>query len=221
MAKQVAHEIKNPLTPIRLSLQLLERAYRDKAPDLDQKVERLTKTMIEQIDTLSSIATAFSDFAKMPKPQIEEMDLHELLDNVVSLFQETEERIRISYEHGKLEHADVEGDYEQLMRVFNNLIRNAIQAIPEEQDGIVEVKLSREGQNFVVSVKDNGTGISDEVIDKIFVPNFTTKSGGMGLGLAMVKSIVESVNGRIRFETTRGVGTTFYVSIPVRKGDSQ
>ncbi len=221
MAKQVAHEIKNPLTPIRLSLQLLERAYRDKALDLDQKVERLTKTMIEQIDTLSSIATAFSDFAKMPKPQIEEMDLHELLDNVVSLFQETEERIKISYDHGTLDHADVEGDYEQLMRVFNNLIRNAIQAIPEEQDGIVEVKLSREGQHFVVTVKDNGTGISDEVIDKIFVPNFTTKSGGMGLGLAMVKSIVESVNGRIRFETTKGSGTTFYVSIPVRKGDSQ
>jgi signal transduction histidine kinase len=139
----------------------------------------------------------------------------------VSLFQETEDRIKISYDHGALEHADVEGDYEQLMRVFNNLIRNAIQAIPEEQDGIVEVKLSRDGQNFVVSVKDNGTGISDEVIDKIFVPNFTTKSGGMGLGLAMVKSIVESVSGRIRFETTRGVGTTFYVSIPVRKGDSQ
>ncbi|GAB4131948.1 MAG: HAMP domain-containing sensor histidine kinase [Bacteroidia bacterium] len=213
MAKQVAHEIKNPLTPIRLSLQLLERAYKDKAPDLDQKVERLTKTMIEQIDTLSSIATAFSDFAKMPKAQNEKMDLKVLLQNVLELFRETSESISFEFTCS-LPEALIYADKEQLIRVFNNLIRNAIQAIPEDRAGRVEICLSVQKPFFVVTVKDNGSGISEDVIDKIFVPNFTTKTAGMGLGLAMVKNIVETAGGRIWFETTKGAGTTFFVALP-------
>ncbi|HEU4718831.1 MAG TPA: HAMP domain-containing sensor histidine kinase [Bacteroidia bacterium] len=214
MAKQVAHEIKNPLTPMRLSIQLLERAYRDKAPDIDQKVERLSKTMLEQIDTLSSIASAFSDFAKMPKPNNEGMDLKALVQNAIDLFHETSETTDFHFDSNGMETAWICADKEQLRRVFNNLFRNGIQAIPEGRKGRIDVTLSRQGKNFIVSVKDNGSGIADEVIDKIFVPNFTTKTAGMGLGLAMVKNIVESCSGTIWFETTREKGTTFYVSFP-------
>ncbi|HTF05849.1 MAG TPA: ATP-binding protein [Bacteroidia bacterium] len=212
MAKQVAHEIKNPLTPMRLSIQLLERAYKDKAPDIDQKVERLSRTVLEQIDTLSSIASAFSDFAKMPKPILETMELRTVVQNTLELFSENDEDVEFEFRDEVKGEMTISGDREQLPRVFNNLFRNAIQAIPEGRKGKVIVELSRQNKHFIVSVKDNGTGIADEVIDKIFVPNFTTKSTGMGLGLAMVKNIVEGCGGMIWFETTRDKGTTFYVS---------
>ncbi len=214
MAKQVAHEIKNPLTPMRLSIQLLQQAYKDKKPDMEQRLERVTKTIIEQIDTLSSIASAFSDFAKMPKASNERIDLCDTLESVLELFRETSENTTFIFEKGTIDEAPVFADREQLLRVFNNLIKNAIQAIPEEREGEVKISIKREQHNFVVSVKDNGTGISDDVIDKIFVPNFTTKTAGMGLGLAMVKNIVETAGGRIWFETTRDTGTTFVVSLP-------
>ncbi len=212
MAKQVAHEIKNPLTPMRLSIQLLQRAYADKAPDIDAKVERLSKTMIEQIDTLASIATAFSDFAKMPKPSNEAMDLRSVTQNAIDLFHETSESTDFIFHDNGLQEAIIFADKEQLLRVFNNLFRNAIQAIPEDRKGRIDVTLSKQNQTFIVAVKDNGSGIADEVFDKIFVPNFTTKTHGMGLGLAMVKNIVETCNGQIWFETSKGKGTTFYVS---------
>lgn len=214
MAKQVAHEIKNPLTPMRLSIQLLQRAYADKAPDIDQKVERLSKTMIEQIDTLATIATAFSDFAKMPKPTNEAMDLKTVTQNAIDLFDEASEHADFIFHDNGLTEAWIFADKEQLLRVFNNLFRNAIQAIPEDRKGRIDVTLSRQKHNFIVTVKDNGSGIADEVFDKIFVPNFTTKTHGMGLGLAMVKNIVETCNGQIWFETSKGHGTSFYVSFP-------
>jgi two-component system, NtrC family, nitrogen regulation sensor histidine kinase NtrY len=214
MAKQVAHEIKNPLTPMRLSIQLLQRAYADKAPDIDQKVERLSKTMIEQIDTLATIATAFSDFAKMPKPTNEAMDLRTITTNAIDLFDESSEHADFVFHDSGLSEAWIFADKEQLLRVFNNLFRNAIQAIPEDRKGRIDVTLSKQNHNYIVAVKDNGSGIADEVFDKIFVPNFTTKTHGMGLGLAMVKNIVETCNGQIWFETSKGRGTTFYVSFP-------
>lgn len=212
MAKQVAHEIKNPLTPMRLSIQLLERAYKDKAPDIDQKVERLSRTVVEQIDTLASIASAFADFAKMPKPVLETMDLRVVVHNTLELFYENDEHVEFVCHDSVQEEMLISGDREQLPRVFNNLFRNAIQAIPEGRKGKVEVILSKQGRHYIVAVKDNGTGIGDDVIDKIFVPNFTTKSTGMGLGLAMVKNIIEGCGGMIWFETKKNEGTTFFVS---------
>lgn len=212
MAKQVAHEIKNPLTPMRLSIQLLERAYKDKAPDIDQKVERLSRTVVEQIDTLASIATAFADFAKMPKPVLETMDLRTVVHNTLELFYENDEGVEFVCTDTIQGEMLISGDREQLPRVFNNLFRNAIQAIPEGRKGKVEVHIAKQQDQFIVSVKDNGTGIGEEVIDKIFVPNFTTKSTGMGLGLAMVKNIVEGCGGAIWFETKKNEGTTFFVS---------
>lgn len=213
MAKQVAHEIKNPLTPMKLSVQHLQRTWKDDGPDMDQKMERLTKTIIEQIDTLSSIATEFSNFAKMPKANLEKINVNEILANTIALFHDSE-NLEIVFDTEITSEAFVNADKEQLLRVFNNLIKNAAQAIPEERKGKIVVALKNEKQQFLISVSDNGNGINDDVLDKIFVPNFTTKTGGMGLGLAMVKNIVETVSGRIWFETKAGIGTTFYVSLP-------
>ncbi len=213
MAKQVAHEIKNPLTPMKLSIQHLKRIWNDDAPDMDQKMERLTQTIIEQIDTLSSIATEFSNFAKMPKANLEKVDVQQILLNSIALFHDSE-NIHIDFENELDDKASVTADKEQLLRVFNNLIKNAIQAIPEDRDGKIEINLKKENQFYVIGIKDNGIGIDDDVLDKIFVPNFTTKTGGMGLGLAMVKSIIESSGGKIRFETNPPEGSTFYVALP-------
>lgn len=218
MAKQVAHEIKNPLTPMKLSVQHLQRTWKDDGPDMDEKMERLTKTIIEQIDTLSSIATEFSNFAKMPKANLEKINIKDVITNTIALFHDSE-NLAIVFETKTDSDAFVYADKEQLLRVFNNLIKNAAQAIPENRKGNIIVALTHEKQQFLVSVTDNGNGIDDDVLDKIFVPNFTTKTGGMGLGLAMVKNIVETINGRIWFETKAGVGTTFYVSIPCYQED--
>lgn len=213
MAKQVAHEIKNPLTPMKLSVQHLQRTWNDSGPDMDIKMQRLTKTIIEQIDTLSSIATEFSNFAKMPKTNLEKINIKEIIVNTIALFHDSE-NLEIVFETEIDSEAFVSADKEQLLRVFNNLIKNAAQAIPQERKGKIVVTLKNEKQQFLISVSDNGNGINDDVLDKIFVPNFTTKTGGMGLGLAMVKNIVENVAGRIWFETKSGAGTTFYVSLP-------
>jgi signal transduction histidine kinase len=218
MAKQVAHEIKNPLTPMKLSVQHLQRTWNDHAPDMDEKMNRLTKNMIEQIDTLSSIATEFSNFAKMPKANLEPVDLLATINNTIGLFKSVD-NIQFSFITNNLSEAFISADKEQLIRVFNNLIKNAIQAIPENQEGTIELQIQKNSQHFQISIKDNGTGINDDVLDKIFVPNFTTKTGGMGLGLAMVKNIVEGIGGTISFETKTGAGTVFYLTFPVRQGE--
>jgi signal transduction histidine kinase len=213
MAKQVAHEIKNPLTPMKLSVQHLQRTWKDNAPDIEEKMDRLTKTIIEQIDTLSTIATEFSNFAKMPKANLEKINVQEILQNSISLFHESE-NMEIGFQNENGAEAFVLADKEQLLRVFNNLLKNSIQAIPEDREGKITVKLEKEKDKYLISISDNGSGISDDVLHKIFVPNFTTKTGGMGLGLAMVKSIVETAGGRIWFETKASAGTTFYVALP-------
>ncbi|MGB3946778.1 MAG: ATP-binding protein [Bacteroidia bacterium] len=210
MAKQVAHEIKNPLTPMKLSVQHLLRVWKNNDPDIESKLERFTQTIIEQIDTLSAIATEFSNFAQMPKAQIEKIDINQVLKTVLSLFQE-HENINIVFNEEYSEDTCIMADKEQMIRVFNNLIKNAIQAIPEDRAGKIEVVLKKSDNYFLISIADNGTGIAEDVVSKIFTPNFTTKTTGMGLGLAMVKSIVESIGGKITFETALNKGTVFYV----------
>ena len=212
MAKQVAHEIKNPLTPMKLSIQMLQRSMADGAEDLNERIERTSKTLIEQIDTLSNIATEFSSFAQMPKSVVEDVDLVSVLKNVANLHQNS--AANVSLELSGIEAATVQADKEQALRVFTNLVKNGTQAIPEDREGKIQLKLSRSGGQWLVEVSDNGSGIPEELKDKIFVPNFTTKSSGMGLGLAMVKNIVETANGNIWFESTANEGTSFYVSFP-------
>lgn len=213
MAKQVAHEIKNPLTPMKLSVQHLENVYKEQRPGWDKNIERMTRTMIEQIDTLAHIASEFSNFAKMPKTNNVEINIADAIANVVALFNETE-NCKIEYISAEI-NLFVFADREQLQRVFNNLLKNAIQSIPENIEGKIQVAIEKSENNVLIKISDNGIGISNEMKDKIFIPNFTTKTTGMGLGLAMVKNIIENASGKIWFETKVEQGTTFFISLPI------
>ncbi|MFZ4546342.1 MAG: ATP-binding protein [Bacteroidales bacterium] len=213
MAKQVAHEIKNPLTPIKLSMQLLMRAWDDKTPDWDIRLKRFSQTLIMQIDTLSAIASEFSDFAQMPEPQIQTFDLIPLIRQAEALFY-NQSFCRIEVE-SQLSKCFIKADPNQMLRVFNNLIKNALQSIPGERQGLLRITITHSARNCEIKFLDNGTGISTESQARIFSPNFTTKTAGMGLGLAMVKNIIDSISGRIWFETIPGKGTTFIILLPV------
>jgi signal transduction histidine kinase len=212
MAKQVAHEIKNPLTPMKLSIQQLQRIASDNPDDLTERIDRTAKTLIEQIETLTKIANEFSSFAKMPKANDEEVNLIPIIETTIDLYQK--ENVELSLNENCNGVAKIIADKDQILRVFNNLIKNAIQAIPKETKGQISVLISHEEENFLIKIKDNGIGIPSDKKSKIFVPNFTTKSTGMGLGLAMVKNIVEAANGQIWFETEENVGTTFFIKFP-------
>ncbi len=214
MARQVAHEIKNPLTPIKLSMQLLMKAWNDKAPDWDIRLKRFSQTLIMQIDTLSSIATEFSDFAQMPEPLIQEFDVIPLIQQSVALFRDQSD-CKISFDTNQSE-CIIKADPNQMLRVFNNLIKNALQAISDDRQGIIRIKLDVVDNICEISFQDNGTGISTDSQTRIFSPNFTTKTAGMGLGLAMVKNIIDNSSGRIWFETEPGKGTTFFVKLPMK-----
>lgn len=211
MAKQVAHEIKNPLTPMKLSIQYLKKSWEDKSPDWNVRLEKFTKTMIEQIESLSKIASEFSDFAKMPRPNNENIDLVSLIESAVILYQDNKQTI--TFKRSENIEYIVYADKTQLLRAFNNLIKNSFQAIHGIENGKVEIDIIDKDSYILISVSDNGVGISSEQKEKIFSPNFTTKTGGMGLGLAMVKNIVESYNGKIWFESEKGNGTTFFISL--------
>lgn len=213
MARQVAHEIKNPLTPMKLGLQHLHRAWKENHPDRDQILDRMTKVLIEQIDALSRIATEFSGFAQMPAARKSVFDLESVIRSVVELYAE-HDQIRISIQDNSQGTCKLEADKEQIMRVFSNLIKNAVQAVDQHGKGQVSVLVKTTGDKVVVEVADNGSGIPDEDKPRIFSPNFTTKSGGTGLGLAICRQIIDQAGGHIWFESNKGVGTTFYVELP-------
>jgi two-component system, NtrC family, nitrogen regulation sensor histidine kinase NtrY len=214
MAKQVAHEIKNPLTPMKLSVQHIERTLSPHSEDWEERLQKFSNAMIEQIDTLSDIASEFSNFAKMPKAKTEKVDLDKALKLSLELFKE-HPTANIYYENASNFPVEIVADHNQISRVFNNLLKNAIQSIPEGRKGEIRVEVINKEENILVTIQDNGTGISADKKPKIFTPNFTTKTSGMGLGLAMVKNIVDNSNGKIWFETKVNQGTTFYISFPV------
>jgi len=213
MAKQIAHEIKNPLTPMKLSVQHLKRAWDDGVTDFDGRMNRFATSMIGQINNLNSIASAFSNFARMPKARNSRVNIVEQLNNAVALYGGTEQ-VKITPHFNLDEEAFVFADKEQLLIVFSNLLKNAIQAIPPKKEGQVDVTLKHEHNRVVVSFSDNGSGISAEVQEKLFQPNFTTKGSGMGLGLAIVKNIVENAGGKVTYKTAIKKGTTFSVQLP-------
>ncbi len=217
MARQIAHEIKNPLTPMKLSIQYLQRAIDDGNQNVTELAKRVNKTLIEQIDNLSSIATAFSTFAQMPKSQNEAFDLNELLRGIVGLF-EKEDNVNIRFTP-YTDEAMVYADKNQMISVFNNLIKNAIQSVPDGKTAEINVMTMEEFGSIKTVIMDNGSGISKESYDKVFVPNFTTKSSGTGLGLAICKQIVESMRGHIWFESTPDEGTSFFVTVPHHKAE--
>ncbi|XHP73457.1 Adaptive-response sensory-kinase SasA [Arenibacter antarcticus] len=210
MAKQVAHEIKNPLTPMRLSVQNFERRFDPNDPDILQKVSEYSKTLIQQIDTMSSIASAFSNFAQMPAQQNETLDVVKIVKLAVDIFNEN----YIEFSSNDKEVITVL-DRTQLIRVVTNLVKNATQAVTMEAAPRVLVTVFKEEGWVCIRVADNGVGISEEMKDRIFEPKFTTKTSGMGLGLGMVKNIVETYKGSIQFESHPDSGTVFTVRFPI------
>ncbi|OSZ82440.1 hypothetical protein CAP35_03995 [Chitinophagaceae bacterium IBVUCB1] len=213
MAKQVAHEIKNPLTPMKLNIQYLQQALRNNYDNVRELTVKVSESLIEQIDNLSYIASEFSNFAKMPEAVPENIEVNELTERVAELYlNESEVKVEITKSATPIY---INADRSQLLRVFTNLLQNAVQSIPQGRDGLVNISIMPEGSDVVIAFADNGTGISSDIVDKIFQPYFTTKTSGTGLGLAMTRKIIEFWKGKIWFDTTPDKGTTFYVRMPM------
>jgi len=214
MAKQIAHEIKNPLTPMKLNIQFLQRAGFEDANDYRAKVKKVTDTLIEQIDNLSAIASAFSNFAQIPNARNELFDLAQRLKETIELYEHTgQSEIITRFDPSKPLWAYA--DKEQFSRAIINLMRNAIQSIADDQKGKIEIDLYPEENYAIISITDNGRGIDEALRESIFMPNFTTKTSGTGLGLAITKNIVQNFNGEIRFDSVIGQGTVFFIKIPL------
>ena len=209
MAKQVAHEIKNHLTPMRLSVQSFERKFNPEDENIREKLSEYSKTLIQQIDVMSAIASAFSDFAKMPTQNKEEIEVISVIKLAIDIF--NDECVRFQSEEKEL-FAFL--DKTQLIRVLTNLVKNALQATEETENPEIIVDVSSESEFLKISVSDNGKGIANELKELIFEPKFTTKTSGMGLGLAMIKNIIEAYDGNISFTSEKNKGTTFTVILP-------
>ena len=211
MAQQVAHEIKNPLTPIRLGIQQLEKAWQDGAPDFEERLNKFSSTAIAQIDILAQISQDFAQLAEVRTPTLCNISLEQAVMNSAGMF--GPEKVKIEGVN-----ATVVADMESLVRLLNNLISNAIEAT-EEAGSTSPIRISSEvvSGEVVIAVEDRGVGIAEDEIDRIFEPRFTTKNHGLGLGLAMVKSIAEQASGRVWIKSQKGEGSTFYVSLPSGK----
>ena len=209
MAKQVAHEIKNPLTPMRLSVQSFERKFNPEDENIKEKLAEYSQTLIQQIDVMSAIASAFSDFAKMPTQKKEKIEIISIVKLALDIFNEksvkyqTKETVLYAFL-----------DKTQLIRIVTNLVKNALQATESEENALINVEVISKGSKIKIVVSDNGKGISKEVKDLIFEPKFTTKTSGMGLGLPMIKNIIEAYDGTISFTSKQGTGTVFTVILP-------
>jgi nitrogen fixation/metabolism regulation signal transduction histidine kinase len=209
MAKQVAHEIKNPLTPMRLTVQSFQKNSDLKSEDEKLKLNDFCEILIEQIDTMSNVATSFSDFATLPKTQLEKTDIVEATKKVVEIFEQNNITLETSNEN-----IFVKLDKEQWIRVMTNLIKNSIQAIPYDRESNIQVKITESSKKIKIVVSDNGLGVSKKNREKIFEPKFTTKSDGMGLGLGIVRSIINSHRGKISYKSKNNKGTDFTISLP-------
>ncbi len=211
MAKQVAHEIKNPLTPMKLSIQYLERAIKNDPDNAHSIAKKISNTILEQIENLTGIANAFGNFAELPKTSNGRLELNNIVAVVHNLFRKRDDMdINLSV---PIDPVVVFADKNQLIRVLNNLVKNATEAIPAERKGVISIKLYTTEEKAIIEIKDNGSGIAADMEAKIFQPKFTTKDSGSGLGLAISSNIIESMNGRLYFETTHNVSTSFFVEL--------
>jgi len=216
MAKQIAHEIKNPLTPMKLSIQHLQRSSEDERPEIQEKIKKTSDTLISQIESLTSIAEAFSSFTKFPEKELQEVDLLEVINDLVHLYVD-QANFEIRSDLNKNEHLAL-ADKDLVLRIFNNLIKNAIQAHDKEGLAQIVIHLGKDPEDegsIRIEISDLGKGISNEQAKKIFDPSFTTKSSGTGLGLAIVKRSLEQIGGKIEMKSELGVGTTFTLYFPI------
>ena len=213
-ARQVAHEIKNPLTPMRLQIQSFQRKFNPLSPDIHESVKEMSKGIIKQIDTLAQIVDAFSDYTRLPVRKEENINLVEEIETALELFDY--EAIRFE---SNVDSLILNFDSSYVVRIINNLVKNSLQAIPPGVKPDILIKVEDKDTIVDISIIDNGSGVPDETNEKMFQPKFTTKSSGTGLGLPMVKKMVEEYDGTIRFRNNPGAGATFIVTLPVKLVD--
>ncbi|MDP3360055.1 MAG: ATP-binding protein [Lutibacter sp.] len=209
MAKQVAHEIKNPLTPMRLTVQSFQRKFDPDDPNIKDKINEFSNMLIQQIDTLSTIASAFSNFANMPAQNREEIDVVEVVKQALDIF--TEDYISF---FPKQKSIIAKLDKTQVIRIVTNLVKNATQSLEDVENKKLEVSVDEDNGDICITIADNGKGISEADGERVFEPKFTTKTSGMGLGLAMVKNIIDAYDGNVAFTSQVNIGTVFKVKLP-------
>ena len=209
MAKQVAHEVKNPLTPMKLTIQNFERKFDPTDPEIRDKVKHLSRTLVDQIDLVATVASAFSQFAQLPEKNNEIFDLNKEIKNIINVF--SDEKI---YFHSNRDIIMIEMDKIYLSRIITNLVANSRQAKHDDRDNIINLDVEQRQKRVIITVDDNGTGIPEELYDRIFEPNFTSKTSGTGLGLTMVRKMVEDYKGQISVKSEVGKGSTFTISLP-------
>ena len=209
MAKQVAHEVKNPLTPMKLTIQNFERKFDPTDPEIRDKVKHLSRTLVDQIDLVATVASAFSQFAQLPEKNNEIFDLNKEIKNIINVF--SDEKI---YFHSNRDIIMIEMDKIYLSRIITNLVANSRQAKHDDRENIINLDVEQRQKRVLITVDDNGTGIPEELYDRIFEPNFTSKTSGTGLGLTMVRKMVEDYKGEISVKSELGKGSTFTISLP-------
>lgn len=214
MAKQIAHEVKNPLTPMKLTIQNFERKFDANDPKIVEKLNQYTQTLLEQIDTMSAVASTFSNFASLPMQNNEWLQVNEVVGNALQVFESPNLHWYPDDNHPKLYF-----DRSQLVRLVTNLVKNALQATESVENPDVQIKVTSTNTDLYLSVSDNGIGIPEHIQDKIFEPKFTTKSSGMGLGLAIIKNIIESYQGSIQFTSIAFQKTEFIVHLPLHTNE--
>jgi two-component system nitrogen regulation sensor histidine kinase NtrY len=209
MAKQVAHEVKNPLTPMKLTIQNFERKFNPEDPNVREKVKQMSKTMVDQIDVIATVASAFSEFAKLPEKNNEMINLNDEVEDILRVF--NDDSIFI---HANKSNIMINMDRIYLSRIITNLVTNARQAESDDRKLMINVDIEQHQRRVTISVQDNGIGIPENIYERIFEPNFTSKNSGMGLGLSMVRKMVEDYKGEIIVKSEVGKGSTFTITLP-------
>ena len=213
VARQIAHEIKNPLTPMKLNVQYLEKAYNNNDPEFSSKIKSISSSLITQIDVLNDVAEMFSDFAKAKSLKLIKVNLKNIITSAVNLFNQNE-NISIITNYSDDNELITLGFEKDILRVINNILKNAIQSLDKTKNGKIIINVEYDYKFITISITDNGKGIPEEMKSKIFHPYFTTKTSGTGLGLAIVKNIMNEIGGKVNFQNAEDKGTRFILMFP-------